>query len=296
MDIVVRAVSGVVAGTDIAGVVRFRLGGSAANTARSFAALGGTASFIGAVGNDELGTRLIAALRAAGVTVHTTRSRGPSARLLALISADGERSFITDRGVADSLSVTAVKDAWLSRVDALHVPAYSLLTPPLADAAFHAIARARANGALISVDLASRRPLLARGRRAARDLITRSAPDIVFANVSEAAAVVGSSEPGRVGALAPVVVIKQGAGGCRVIWSGQRRGEVLQSVVATRQIAVADTTGAGDAFDAGFLYSLIVSGYRPGSLPAAAAIRRGALAGHRSAARLLSGPREELLI
>jgi sugar/nucleoside kinase (ribokinase family) len=230
------------------------------------------------------------------VTVHATRSRGLSARLLALISANGERSFITDRGVADSLSPAAVKSAWLSRVDALHVPAYSLLTPPLADAALEAIARARASGALISVDLASRLPLLARGRRAARDLITRSAPDILFANASEVAAVVGSSEPRRSAGLAPVVVIKQGAAGCRVIWSGPARGEVLQSVVAARKVSAPDTTGAGDAFDAGFLYSLIASGYRAGSSQSAAVLRRAALAGHRSAARLLTGTRKELLV
>jgi sugar/nucleoside kinase (ribokinase family) len=294
LDIVVRAESGVATGTDVPGVVQFRVGGSAANTARAFAALGGSASVIGAVGKDELGARLVAAMRNERVTVHALRSPGLSARLLALISADGERSFVTDRGVADSLTAVAVKPAWVSRADALHVPAYSLLTPPLADAALDAIARARAAGTRISVDLASRLPLLARGRRAARDLIRMSAPDILFANASEVAAVVGSTEPARVAALAPVVVIKLGAGGCRVIWSGERQGEVLQSVVATRLIAAEDTTGAGDAFDAGFLYSLIGSGYRPRSGPAAAVLRRAALAGHRSAARLLTGPRKEL--
>ncbi|MEX2547025.1 MAG: PfkB family carbohydrate kinase [Chloroflexota bacterium] len=301
LDIVVRADTGVEAGTDVPGVVRFRVGGSAANTARSFAGLGGKAVFIGAIGDDELGGRLTAALRAAGVTVHTPRVRGRSARLLAMVAADGERSFITDRGVADALTPAMLKSAWLVRVDALHLPAYSLLRAPLADAAYLAADRARASGALVSVDLASRRPLLADGRRRAREVISRAAPDILFANEGEAAAVVGRGEPERLLELAWVVVIKQGGRGCRVLARGED-GEVVQSSVATKRIAAADTTGAGDAFDAGFLYSLIASGYRASaetgsaSRGSVAVLRRAALAGHRAAARLLTAKRTELLV
>lgn len=299
MDIVVGAQSAAVAGTDVPGTIRFRAGGSAANTARSFAALGGDASFIGAVGNDELGGRLIAALRAYGVTVHAVRVRGPSARLVALLSADGERSFITDRGVADALPGAAVKDSWISRIDALHVPAYSLIGGSLANASLDAIRKARDRGALISVDLASARPLLSRGRREAADLIRSAAPDILFGNAAETAALVGPGAAGKaVGKLldfAPVAIVKEGAGGCRVLWVDERSGDVLESVVATKPISAADTTGAGDAFDAGFLHSLIASGYRPGAERDATVLRRAALAGHRAAARVLTAPRKELL-
>jgi len=295
MDIVVGAESAAVAGTDVSGTIRFRVGGSAANTARSFAALGGHASFIGALGSDELGGRLVAALRAYGVTVHAVRVRGISPRLVALLSHGGERSFITDRGVADALSVGTVKDSWLSKIDALHVPAYSLIDGPLATASLDAIKRARARGALISVDLASARPLLSRGRRAAADLIRSAAPDVLFGNATEAAALLGPSALARLLDFAAIAVVKQGADGARVLWAGERIGEVLQSVVATRPIAAADTTGAGDAFDAGFLHSLIASGYRPDGERKATALRRAALAGHRAAARTLTAPRKELL-
>ncbi len=300
MDIVVGAERAAVAGTDVAGTIRFRAGGSAANTARAFAALGGDASFLGAIGNDELGGRLTAVLRAAGVTVHAVRVRGLSARLVALLSADGERSFITDRGAADALPVAAVKDAWLSRIDALHVPAYSLMSGQLANASFNAIGRARSMGALISVDLASARPLVSRGRRAGEDLIRKAAPDILFGNAAEVAALLGPAAAGKVAekllALAPVAVVKQGSRGCRVLWAGERNSEVLQSVVGTKPIAAADTTGAGDAFDAGFLHALIASGYRPGVERNATVLRRAALAGHRAAARTLTAPRKELLV
>ena len=295
MDIVVGAKSAAVPGTDVPGTIRFRAGGSAANTARSFAALGGDASFIGAVGSDELGGRLIAALRAYGVTVHAVRVRGLSARLVALISTDGERSFMTDRGVADALPANAIKDSWISRIDALHVPAYSLMGGSLANASLDAIRKARNRGALISVDLASAHPLLSHGRRAAADLIRAAAPDILFGNATEAAGLVGASALTELMGFAPVAVVKQGAGGGRVLWAGEGRGEVLQSVVATKPIAATDTTGAGDAFDAGFLHSLIASGYRPGAERDATVLRRAVLAGHRAAARILTAPRKELL-
>lgn len=189
-----------------------------------------------------------------------------------------------------------LKKGWLARVDALHVPAYSLLNPPLAEAAFAAMDRARGRGALVSVDLASHKPLLARGRAAARELIKRAAPDILFANETEAGALLGFTAPQRILEYAPIMVVKQGPIGCRVIWKAGSAAEVGQSAVATKRLAAVDTTGAGDAFDAGFLYSLISDGYGPGATPSAAMLRRAALAGHRAAARLLTAPRKEMLI
>ena len=295
LDVVVRAEAAVDAGTDVAGVVKLRVGGSAANTCRSFVEAGGAAVFVGAVGDDELGGRLIGALRSAGVTVHAARLRGRSARLVAMVTTDGERSFVTDRGVADSLTAEMIKPGWLKRLDVLHIPAYSLLRPPLAEASYASAQRAHAAGAFVSIDLASRRPLLARGRRAARELVSQAAPDVLFANEGEAAALVGRSGTKELLELAPLVVVKQGALGCRILWKVEGTGDVGQATVATKPIAATDTTGAGDAFDAGFLHSLIESGYGRGAPVAAAELRRASLAGHRAAARLLTASRKELL-
>jgi sugar/nucleoside kinase (ribokinase family) len=298
LDIVVRSQAAVEAGTDVPATISFRVGGSAANSARAFARLGGTSMFIGAVGDDPLGARLTASLRADGVTVRAVAVRGASARLLALIDASGERSFVTDRGVADHLSPRAVRSSWLARVDALHLPAYSLLRAPLADSAFEAAGRMHERGALVSVDLASHRPLLVAGRRAATDLVRRAAPDVLFGNVREAAALVGGGRAAaaRLLDLAAIVVVKSGAQGSRVLWRTERTPAVAEIDVATRRLSATDTTGAGDAFDAGFLFSLISSGYAPGSNASAAILRRAALAGHRSAARLLTGARPELVL
>ena len=290
LDVVARAEADVETATDVPGSLRFRVGGSAANAARAFAALGGRAVFVGAVGEDALGGRLVASLRSARVTVHALKVRGRSGRILAIIDPNGERSFVTDRGVADSLAARAVKTRWLAGADALHLPAYSLLNAPLSDAAFAAANVFHGRGSLVSVDLASRRPLVHAGRRAVHDMLSRVAPDVLLANEREAGAVVAIGAASKLLGVAPIVVIKQGSAGCRVLWRGG------QAVIATKPVYAADTTGAGDAFDAGFLFALITSGHQSGSDLKPAVLRRAALAGHRAAGQLLKRPRTELVL
>lgn len=292
LDVVVRPSAELATGTDIPGSVRLRLGGSAGNTCRAFVTLGGEAVFVAALGSDSLGKRLGSAMRDAGVTTHLVRVPGPTARLAALVAPTGERSFVTERGVADSLSPGALRPRWFARADALHLPAYSLLHPPLSEASLRAASIVRAHNGLVSVDLASRAPLLAVGVDAGLRAVRASAPDILFANRDEMAALVGARGARKLLDVAPIVVIKLGSAGCRVLWRGP---SALEIEVATKPFKATDTTGAGDAFDAGFLFSLLGVGVDRHN-PSAAQLRKAALAGHRAAARALSGPRPELAL
>jgi sugar/nucleoside kinase (ribokinase family) len=293
LDVVVRAEAKLEGGTDVPGSLSFRAGGSAGNTARVFAATGGAASLVCAVGSDPLGRRLIDALRAEKVVVRAVRVRGSTPKLLALIAADGERSFVTERGVADDIAADALRPAWFARAGFLHVPAYSLLRKPTSDAARRAAAMVREGGGLVSVDLASRAPLLAAGADNGLRAVRALRPNVLFANSDEVSALVGSRAARRLLDVAPVVVVKQGSAGCSVLWRGAAPAPVLEIEVATKPLVVADTTGAGDAFDAGFLHALISSGFDPEHL-SAAALRRAALSGHRAAAKLLTSRRPEL--
>jgi sugar/nucleoside kinase (ribokinase family) len=90
--------------------------------------------------------------------------------------------------------------------------------------------------------------------------------------------------------LAPLAVLKRGPAGATLLMRDGPR--VLRFDVATRPIAARDTTGAGDAFDAGFIVAWV--GARSEGRGQAAALRRAALAGHRTAGRHLTSPWPEL--
>lgn len=289
LDIVVRQSSRIESGTDVPAQISFRAGGSAANAARAFARLGGEATFVGAVGDDRLGSLLGAALRSEGVRLALTTTKGRTARLAVSLAANGERSFLTDRGTADSLRWQPSFPALLKATDALHLPAYSLLKAPLSATSLRAARVARSRGALVSVDLASRRPLLAGGSVAAKATIAAVRCDILFANRDEAAALVGPRNMAQLLELAPIVVVKAGAEGCRVLWRD------VDMDIAARPLRATDTTGAGDGFDAGFLYSLISTGRALADLRRLD-LRHAAYDGGKAAAAFIRGPRKELAL
>ena len=293
LDVVLAPDRPLESGTDVPGRVEFRQGGSAATTARWLALLGARTSLVAAVGRDPAGRALVAALRADGVVPRVARVAGArSGRIGVVVAPDGERSFVTDRGAADRLTAGDVRAAWFAGADAFHLPAYSLHGEPLGLAGRRAIQLARAAGATISLDVASIGPLLARGRRPAQQLVEGASADLLFATAAEAEALLGRSAVDGLLDFARLAVVKRGAQGATVLArEGQDR---LRFEVATEHLVVTDTTGAGDAFDAGFLHAWLVG--RGAGQSVTAALQRAALAGHRAAARHLTGPRSEVAL
>ena len=291
LDIVLAADRPLERGTDVPGRVAIVQGGSAANTARWLARLGAKATLIAAVGRDPAGRALVEAVRDDGVQTRVMRVTGVrTGRIGVVVASDGDRSFVADRAAADQLTPSDLRPGWFTRADALHLPVYSLLGDPLGLAGREAVRLARAAGAAVSVDLASIGPLLANGRRAARALIDEVAPDLLFATASEAEALLGSKALEGLLDVAPTAVVKRGAKGATVL---ARAGQAnLRFEVATDHLTATDTTGAGDAFDAGFLVAWFAARAAGRSQPAA--LQRATVAGHAAAARQLSTPRPEL--
>ena len=292
LDVVLAPSRPLEQGTDVPGVVRFHQGGSAANTARWLARLGAATTLICSVGRDGAGRTLVEALGGHGVTVRAARPMGArTARIGIVIDATGERTFVADRGAADLLAPTSLRPAWFQGAGVLHLPGYSLLGAPLAAAAARGVGLARDAGASVTLDLASAAPLLADGRAAARRLVRDLAPDLLFTNAGEAAAFLGDGDVEGLLAYAPVAVVKRGADGATIL--ARRAGRTaVRLEVATRPLAAADTTGAGDAFDAGFLAAWLAAG----RAITPATLRRAVGAGHRVAARQLQAPRPELVL
>jgi ribokinase len=292
LDVVLAPARPLQAASDVPGRVALVQGGSAANTARWVARLGARAILIAAVGRDATGRALVNAVRSDGVTSHVARIAGArTGRIGVLVAPGGERSFVQDRGAAELLRPDELRAAWFAGADALHLPIYSLLGP-LGDAGRQALQLGRAAGAAVSIDLASIGPLLAGGRRAARILIDEVAPDVLFATAAEAEALLGLGRLEDLVELASIAVVKRGAKGATVL--ARDGAEILRFEVATEALSATDTTGAGDAFDAGFLVGWLTA--RAAGRSLSTSLHRAALAGHRTAARQLSASRAELLI
>lgn len=208
---------------------------------------------IGCIGDDEFGRTLGASLRAVGVDarLHVDGSL-PTGTCVILVDHSRERTMFPDPGANCALRseevVTALDDAQAAgELDHLHVSGYALLNPASRAAGLTAIDHARSLGATISLDPASAGPL-AQCLDVVLPVVDRL--DVLVANEAEAAVLTGVSAELSLETLAarvPLVVVKRGAAGVVARQGGQT---VARAAV---KVGVIDTTGAGDAFSAGFL-------------------------------------------
>jgi len=234
LDVIVRLDRPLVAGDDQTAVTRTGAGGQAANVAAWARALGADARFVGKRGDDAAGELVTRELLARGVEV-VGPAEGRTGVVVSLASG-GDRTMASDRGAAPDLEPSELDDAWFA-CDVLHLSGYSLLREPLAATAVAAARAARRYDARVSVDLSTWTLV----DDAFRARVHEVAPDVVFANERERAAV---------GNLDTSWVMKRGADGVRV------DGTDYDALAAD----VIDTTGAGDALAAGFLIGGVALG------------------------------------
>ncbi|MGD0719922.1 MAG: PfkB family carbohydrate kinase [Roseiarcus sp.] len=247
IDLVVRPEGPLAIGSDRRARIEARPGGSAANQAVWLAHFGVATTFVGRVGAADLAAQT-AQFAQSGVDARLAADdERETGRLIALIDAVGERSFLTDRGANDGLCEADVPDPLLAGIDLIHLSGYSFVAPSPRGVVRRVIARAGA--APVSVDPASAEFL----REIGPDnfLAWTQGAQICLPNADEAAALTGAADgEAQLAALArhyPLVVIKRGAQGCAAA-AGARRWRVPAPAVAA-----VDTTGAGDAFVAAFL-------------------------------------------
>jgi sugar/nucleoside kinase (ribokinase family) len=246
VDVVVRPEGPLRTGTDTAAEVHLGGGGSAANTAAWAASQLRPVALVAATGDDDLGATARRELAGLGV-----RCDGPvvagarTGTCVVLVGTDGERTMLPDRGANDRLTPDDVKAAIRgSHMGWLHLSGYTVLHDGSRAAGVAALAAARERGICTSVDLASAGPITDLGAAA---LIEALRPvDLLFANEEEVQALGG--EDVALG-IAPALVVKRGPAGAT--WTDGRRRVDVPAV----PVEVVDTTGAGDAFAAGFLAS-----------------------------------------
>lgn len=246
-------------------------GGSAANVAFFSSAVSGSSRFIGQVGDDRLGTQLCDILTTGGVEVCAQRG-GRTGSIVVLVHPDGERTMLSDRGACTQL--TNVPMNCFDGITALHVPAYSLTVDPLAMVAINAINEALARGILVSIDASSTSVLSDFGVDKFCELISQLTPDVFMCNGDEAE-LLGLSPSNPIDG-ARLTIVKHGAQPTVAVTRERTVTQLDVPPVAN----ILDTTGAGDAFAAGFVSSFVNTGD----------IQSALLAGHALAGRVLRVP------
>jgi ribokinase len=239
LDVVVRTSGRLSVETDTPATTYFGAGGQAANVAAWVTALGGQSRLIAARGTD-LGAELVSAeLRRRGVELVGPVVPGNTGVVVSLSDGGRQRSMLTDRGVGTALAAGEASPDWLDGCEWLHVSGYALAHEPMRTAAVALAQAARQRKMRLAVDLSSTAMIESYGVPEFRDLINSIGPDLVFGNEAEAALLGSLAGPLRHGEL----IVKLGADGVRI---AGRHFPAVPTVPV-------DSTGAGDAFAAGYL-------------------------------------------
>lgn len=232
------------------------VGGAESNVAIGLSRLGVDVSWLGRVGDDPLGERVVRELRAEGVDVrHTVDSAAPTGLMVKeRPSAASTAVYYYRAGSAGSqLGASDVPARWVEEASILHITGITpLLSPSARECLRVVVRRAKTSGVTVSFDINYRSKLAA--PETARPILKEFAEqaDIVFGGEEELALLDPSSTVADLAAHlhdqgVGHVVVKRGAAGATVITAAdtvESDGFVIDPI---------DTVGAGDAFVAGYL-------------------------------------------
>lgn len=248
-DISVRVLDDVTVASDTNAEIRMRPGGSAGNVAAWLGHLGADAVFCGRVGADAIDRHMLPLVEC-GVETHLAGDLDRTTATIVLqLDQQGERTMFVDRGANAGLVLDDVPPEGWRDVTWLHLTGYTFFDSATRPVALALVADARRRGVGVSVDPSS----VAFLRTAGADhfLGWIDGVDVVLPNLDEARLLVGSTGPQiDLDALAtrfPHVVVTLGSMGAAYVGGSER------TQVTAPRVDVVDTTGAGDAFAAGFL-------------------------------------------
>jgi sugar/nucleoside kinase (ribokinase family) len=230
-------------------------GGSAANTTVGVASFGGKSGFIGKIATDQFGEVFRHDIRAAGVTFETPPAAGgePTGRSLILVTPDGQRTMNTFLGVSPQLGHGEVDAELIRSARILYLEGY-LFDQPDAKAAFRQAADIAAKaGRPVALTL-SDAFCVDRHRAEFLELVRKSV-DILFANEAEVTSLYQTSSfdvaAQRVQGDIKFAALTRSEKGSLILAGGSSI-----AIPAAPVAQVADTTGAGDLYAAGFLFGV----------------------------------------
>jgi sugar/nucleoside kinase (ribokinase family) len=257
-------------GGDVRASVALTTGGAGANTAAWLAHCGVETVLVARVGDDVAGRRASEELTTTGVRcAFTIDPTAATCCVVVLVDGNGQRSMLPDRGAGKKLATADLDPTLLADAEHLHLSGYVLLDEETREAGLAMLSAARDAGLTTSVD------------PQAAALITDPAlfveelrgVDVLLPNLDELAALTGSRDPASATALLDTVgAVAVTTGMAGATWVDR---DGIVSVPSAPGDCV-DSTGAGDAFDAGLL-SALLAGKSPEDC-LLAGVRLGAMA------------------
>ena len=228
-------------------------GGSAGNTIAALSQLGVNSAFIGKVARDEFGKKFITEIEKTGAAfLNENFSEKSSAKSFILVSPDAQRTMCTFLGCASEIDENDISEKCFKDASFLYLEGYLWDAPATILALRKAINLAKKNNVKIAFSL-SDLFCVARHKEDFLQLIENDL-DIVFANESEAAELASEKNLSRFFSKNEklISVVTKSDKGCDVYTHDNHfelPAEKIEKLV--------DTTGAGDAFAAGFLHGLV---------------------------------------
>jgi sugar/nucleoside kinase (ribokinase family) len=247
LDVIARHDKPLPHGGDARAKIRFTGGGSGANTALWLRHLGAETTLLARIGDDPGGRLIRAELEAAGVRcAFAVDPEAPTCCVVVMVDGSGQRSMLADRGANQRFCPEDVTPAALAGAGHLHLSGYVLLDPPSRAAGLAALALAGELGLTTSVDPQA----AAHITDPAAFLDDVRGVDLLMPNTEELVALTGSADPASAKELLDAVgavVVTAGLDGASWV-----DADGVTSVPAVEAECI-DSTGAGDAFDAGVL-------------------------------------------
>ena len=231
-------------------------GGSVANTVAGFANLGGSCAYIGKVRNDQLGDIFNHDMESLGVNIRLEPATdgAPTARSHVLISEGGQRTMQTYLGACLELSLADITGATVGSPKALLLEGYVWDIEEGPALARKAAEIARQNGTAVSLSLSD--SYCVERHRDSFDDFVRNDADIVVADEDEIHALLGTDSMetavAKLAAYDVLFAVTRSEKGSVIV-----HGDVTVEQEAAKVEAIVDTTGAGDAYAAGFLYGWV---------------------------------------